>query len=88
MVIRFVDFNFELGLDINHPDFADAFSPKTSFDFNTHGPIKPPTQKIDNHGTRCAGQIVGKLNNGICSVGLAFGSRLSGISYCSSNNSF
>jgi len=31
------------------------------------------------HGTRCAGEVAAEANNGICSVGVAFESRIGGM---------
>jgi hypothetical protein len=66
------------GLDYGHPDVIDSFSQETSYDFNQRTPLQIPKHVGDNHGTRCAGQVVGKPNNSMCGVGLAFGARLSG----------
>ena len=32
-----------------------------------------------SHGTRCAGEVVGVANNGICGVGIAYHARIAGI---------
>lgn len=53
--------------------------PELSYDFNAGGSKITIQHKVDNHGTRCAGQIVAKPNNNICGVGLAFGSKISGL---------
>jgi hypothetical protein len=58
-----------------------------SWDFNLNSPVKRPDEEIDNHGTRCAGQIVGKPNNNICGVGVAFGAMISSIRLISQNPS-
>jgi furin len=31
------------------------------------------------HGTRCAGEVAAKANNGICGVGIAYHARVGGI---------
>ena len=31
-----------------------------------------------SHGTRCAGEISAKRDNGICGVGVAYGSKVAG----------
>jgi len=33
----------------------------------------------DSHGTRCAGVVAAEANNDICSVGVAFESRIGGM---------
>ena len=53
-------------------DLKDNFRKDLSFDFNTGKLLPIPDPKLrDQHGTRCAGQIVSKINNGICGVGIA-----------------
>lgn len=32
-----------------------------------------------SHGTRCAGEVVGKADNGICGVGVAYNAKVAGI---------
>ncbi|KAJ3208316.1 hypothetical protein HK099_000092 [Clydaea vesicula] len=49
-----------------------------SFDFTKRKADPTPDEKEDTHGTRCAGEIAGKGNNGICGVGVAFGAKISG----------
>jgi furin len=34
---------------------------------------------FDRHGTRCAGEVSAKANNGICGVGIAYHARVGGI---------
>jgi kexin len=60
------------GVDALHEDIRAAFKAELSFDFNSgkQVPIPDPKRK-DKHGTRCAGLIVGRANNGICGVGVA-----------------
>lgn len=33
----------------------------------------------DSHGTRCAGEVAAKRDNGICGVGVAYDSKVAGI---------
>ncbi|ORZ38995.1 peptidase S8/S53 domain-containing protein [Catenaria anguillulae PL171] len=42
-------------------------------------PDASPKSEEDNHGTRCAGEIVGIPNNGKCSVGIAHDARVTAI---------
>lgn len=34
---------------------------------------------VDSHGTRCAGEVAAKRDNGICGVGVAYDSKVAGI---------
>lgn len=56
-------------------DFQDA---EHSYDFNDHTELPTPILGDDRHGTRCAGQI-GAVKNDVCGVGLAYGSKVSGV---------
>lgn len=38
-----------------------------------------PSLKDDIHGTRCAGEIAAVPNNDVCGVGIAYGSKVSGL---------
>ncbi|KAL5020538.1 hypothetical protein ScPMuIL_003430 [Solemya velum] len=68
------------GLEWRNPDLRDNYSPEGSYDLNADDPDpSPDTAKLTNHhGTRCAGEISAVVNN-ICGVGVAFGSRISGL---------
>lgn len=51
-----------------------------SFDFNTGKQLPVPDPKLlDNHGTRCAGQIAARPNNGVCGVGIAYDAQISAL---------
>lgn len=45
----------------------------------------PRAELNDRHGTRCAGLIAGKSNNGICGVGVAYNAGISAIRILSKN---
>lgn len=49
-----------------------------SYDFNDHVDLPKPVLSDDHHGTRCAGQIAA-VKNGVCGVGIAYGSRVAGV---------
>lgn len=68
------------GVYHQHADLQDAFRSDLSYDFNeqTEQP-RPRRSRGDFHGTRCAGQIVAKPNNGICGVGIAPGAQISAL---------
>lgn len=40
---------------------------------------RPDAENGNHHGTRCAGEIAAVPNNGICAVGVAYGSRIAGM---------
>jgi furin len=70
------------GLEANHSEIFQNYDPEASFDFNDNDPYPAPrydTTDENKHGTRCAGQIVAKVNNSRCGVGVAFGSKIGGI---------
>ncbi|KAJ3129631.1 Proprotein convertase subtilisin/kexin type 7 [Nowakowskiella sp. JEL0407] len=65
------------GVDFTHPDIKENWSPEGSYDFNERNNNPMPSDKLDVHGTRCAGEIVAARNN-VCGVGVAFGAKISG----------
>nr|XP_032829914.1 neuroendocrine convertase 1-like [Petromyzon marinus] len=70
------------GLEWNHTDIRGNYDPDASYDFNDNDPDPFPRYDITNenkHGTRCAGEIAMRANNGKCGVGVAFNARVGGI---------
>eukprot|EP00058_Branchiostoma_floridae_P011650 XP_002597138.1 hypothetical protein BRAFLDRAFT_121298 [Branchiostoma floridae] len=70
------------GVDYLHPDLADNYNADASYDFSSNDAFPYPRYTDDwfnSHGTRCAGEVVGKINNGLCGVGVAYGARVAGI---------
>lgn len=69
------------GLDHSHPDLRGNYDPEISADLNDNDDDpKPNLLNPDNsHGTRCAGEIAGAANNGICSVGIAYNCKIGGV---------
>ncbi|KAF6009149.1 hypothetical protein HII12_003724 [Brettanomyces bruxellensis] len=67
------------GLDFENPDLAGAFCAEGSWDYNDNTALPRPRLQDDYHGTRCAGEIAAALGNGFCGVGVAHGSRVSGV---------
>ena len=68
------------GIDFRHPDILESFDADASRDILLDVPdVSPKNEQLDHHGTRCAAEIVGKPNNGICGVGVAFNAKLSGV---------
>jgi len=65
------------GVHYKHPDLTDAINWDGTFNFVNKN-YDPTPQFGDDHGTRCAAQIVAKPNNGVCGVGIAYGAQLSG----------
>ncbi|ORX92377.1 hypothetical protein K493DRAFT_330389 [Basidiobolus meristosporus CBS 931.73] len=66
------------GLDMDSEDLTHNYFSEGSYDFNDHSLVPNPKQPDDYHGTRCAGEIAA-ANNSVCGVGVAFGSKVSGI---------
>jgi len=70
------------GVDYMHPDLFDNFNAEASFDFSSNDNFPYPRYTDDwfnSHGTRCAGEIAAKRNNGICGVGVAYNSKIAGL---------
>ncbi|XP_033741564.1 neuroendocrine convertase 2-like isoform X2 [Pecten maximus] len=69
------------GLDHSHPDLRGNYDSEISADFNDNdSDPKPDLTNPDNsHGTRCAGEIAGAANNGVCSVGIAYNCKIGGV---------
>lgn len=70
------------GIDYMHPDLEDNFDAEASYDFSSNDPFPYPRYTDDwfnSHGTRCAGEIAAKRDNGICGAGVAYGSKVAGL---------
>lgn len=70
------------GVDYMHLDLKDNFNAKASYDFSSNDPYPYPRYTDDwfnSHGTRCAGEISAARDNGVCGVGVAYGSKIAGI---------
>lgn len=70
------------GVDYMHLDLRDNYNAKASYDFSSNDKFPYPRYTDDwfnSHGTRCAGEIVSKRDNGICGVGVAYDSKVAGI---------
>eukprot|EP00835_Amoeboradix_gromovi_P001913 NODE_98_length_21025_cov_0.475055.p2 type:complete len:707 gc:universal NODE_98_length_21025_cov_0.475055:14402-12282(-) len=68
------------GISHSHPDIIDSFDPKASKNILTGSlEVNPVNLHLDHHGTRCAAEIVGRPNNKICGVGVAYDSTISGV---------
>lgn len=70
------------GVDYMHPDLYDNFNAEASYDFSSNDPFPYPRYTDDwfnSHGTRCAGEIASKRDNGICGVGVAYDSKIAGL---------
>lgn len=70
------------GVDYMHLDLRDNYNAKASFDFSSNDQYPYPRYTDDwfnSHGTRCAGEVVSKRDNGICGVGIAYDSKVAGI---------
>jgi len=70
------------GVDYMHPDLYDHFDAEASYDFSSNDPYPYPRYTDDwfnSHGTRCAGEIAAQRDNGVCGVGVAYGSKIAGL---------
>lgn len=67
------------GLDYDSPDLKDNFCAEGSYDYNDHEDLPTPKLGSDYHGTRCAGEIAAAKGNDFCGVGVAWGSKVSGV---------
>lgn len=70
------------GVDYMHPDLFDNFNAEASYDFSSNDPFPYPRYTDDwfnSHGTRCAGEIAAKRDNGICGLGVAYDSKIAGL---------
>lgn len=70
------------GVDYMHLDLRDNYNAKASYDFSSNDLFPYPRYTDDwfnSHGTRCAGEVASKRDNGICGVGIAYDSKVAGI---------
>ncbi|XP_029851416.3 neuroendocrine convertase 1 [Ixodes scapularis] len=70
------------GLEWNHTDLVQNYAPEASYDFNDDDGDPFPRydpQDLNNHGTRCAGEVAMAANNRNCGVGVAYEARIGGI---------
>lgn len=69
------------GLEHTHPDVVNSYDPQASWDMNGNDPDPFPNEAdpINSHGTRCCGQIVMAMNNGVCGVGVAYDARIGAV---------
>ncbi|CAH3169819.1 unnamed protein product [Porites lobata] len=68
------------GLNTNHPELRENYDKKASKDFvdgDSH-PEPRSSYVMSGHGSKCAGIIAAKGNNGFCGVGLAYNARIGG----------
>ena len=70
------------GIEKDNIEIRDNYDPNASFDLNSYDSDPQPRYDKTNenkHGTRCAGEISGTVNNTNCGVGVAYNSRIGGI---------
>ncbi len=70
------------GVDYMHPDLINNYNARASYDFSSNDPYPYPRYTDDwfnSHGTRCAGEVSGARDNGVCGVGVAYDSKVAGI---------
>uniref|UniRef100_A0A1I8EX92 P/Homo B domain-containing protein n=1 Tax=Wuchereria bancrofti TaxID=6293 RepID=A0A1I8EX92_WUCBA len=68
------------GMQHNHTDIIRNYDPHASYDLNDNDPDPMPKfNKMNRHGTRCAGEIVMTPNNSFCGVGIAYNAKIGGI---------
>ncbi|CAH3171117.1 unnamed protein product [Porites lobata] len=66
------------GVKIDHPDLSPNMNLTASYDFLESRPINIRRHNPGNHGTKCAGVIVG-AESGACGKGVAYDAQISGI---------
>merc|ERR1712025_1224123 len=70
------------GIEKDHPDLVENYDQDASYDMNDNDPDPSPrydATNINRHGTRCAGEVSASANNSICSVGIAYESKVGGV---------
>jgi len=70
------------GVDYMHSDLIHNYNARASYDFSSNDPYPYPRYTDDwfnSHGTRCAGEVSGARDNGVCGVGVAYDSMVAGI---------
>ncbi|ELU12894.1 hypothetical protein CAPTEDRAFT_52595, partial [Capitella teleta] len=70
------------GVDHTHPDLRENYLAEASADLNSRSDNDPmpDTSSADNsHGTRCAGEVAAKADNGKCGVGIAYNANIGGV---------
>lgn len=70
------------GVDYMHLDLKENYNALASYDFSSNDQFPYPRYTDDwfnSHGTRCAGEVASKRDNGICGVGIAYDSKVAGI---------
>jgi len=70
------------GIEKDHPDLVDNYDQEASYDINDNDYDPSPrydATNINRHGTRCAGEVAASANNSICSVGIAYESKVGGV---------
>ncbi|OZC06720.1 peptidase, S8/S53 family, partial [Onchocerca flexuosa] len=67
------------GIQHNHTDIASNYDPQASYDLNDNDPDPMPIlNKINGHGTRCAGEIAMAPNNSFCGTTTDIGNKCTG----------
>ncbi|XP_067681531.1 neuroendocrine convertase 2-like [Haliotis asinina] len=70
------------GIDYLHPDLRHNYNAEASYDFSSNDPYPYPRYTdtwFNSHGTRCAGEVSAARDNGVCGVGVAYGSKVAGL---------
>jgi len=70
------------GIEKDHPDLVSNYDQEASYDINDNDYDPSPrydATNINRHGTRCAGEVAASANNSICSVGIAYESKVGGV---------
>ncbi|XP_041352296.1 neuroendocrine convertase 2-like [Gigantopelta aegis] len=70
------------GIDYLHPDLRNNYNAEASYDFSSNDPYPYPRYTdtwFNSHGTRCAGEVSAARDNGVCGVGVAYGSKVAGL---------
>ncbi|KAI3383057.1 hypothetical protein SNEBB_011349 [Seison nebaliae] len=72
------------GIDHRHKELKERYRPDVSYDLNDpndphHDPMPRTMDRMNNHGTKCAGAAAAQANNCECGVGVAHTANIGGI---------
>ena len=82
LINNYVRKTAKLNAEQKRPLFSCALqNARASYDFSSNDPYPYPRYTDDwfnSHGTRCAGEVSGARDNGVCGTGVAYDSMVAG----------